>query len=219
MAQPLMGFGELPCRLAEAVGLDPKNLTGFTIEVFPDRVVEVRSNHRATADGVEQAARLFDAAKANGSEPAVAHRPFIPVGRFEDLRIRAAAGSLTNAERLALAVLAGGREGEEAVLPLIDAAQEEWSHGSYRVPVRVVADGKRVRLVITTSERAERYTRPQWERLMKGVQDDLREWFSGRTPVLMLPAGWSAQVYEIDSAHHEFQIDPRVDPRESGHAE
>lgn len=73
----------------------------------------------------------------------------VPVNRLIDLAERKAAGHLTNAETLALAVLAGGESGETAIQPLIDAALEEYSHGSYRVPVRVVADWRRCLFVLT----------------------------------------------------------------------
>ncbi len=78
----------------------------------------------------------------------------VPLARLIDLAARRDGGNLTNAEALAIGVLQGGRSGEEGLQPLIDAAQEEWGGGTYRVPVRVVADWKRCLLVLTMADGA-----------------------------------------------------------------
>lgn len=57
-----------------------------------------------------------------------------------DLNARAKAGHLTQLESLALCVLRGGRDGEEAIPALLDEALAVYNHGGYRVPVRVVTN-------------------------------------------------------------------------------
>jgi hypothetical protein len=200
-SEHINGFGELAVNLAKAVGLDADNCLAFTIEVHPDRLIEVRANQQATANGIEEVTRLFETAKQEGATPVEMKRPFIPVARLEDLRLRAVAGSLTNAERLALAVLAGGSEGESGVPALIDAAQEEYGHGSYRVPVRVVGNKKQLRIVITP-RRDHPLTQSQRQEITQGF----RKWINGESQIALVPAGWSVQAFEAQSDGSEVDV-------------
>lgn len=194
-------YGDLACRLAEAVGLEPNNTVAFTIEVFPDDVIRVRSSQNATQGGIEEVARIFEAAAAEDLTPELKQRPFIPVARLEDLRIRATTGALTNAERLALAVLAGGRDSEEGVGALIDATQEEFGYGSYRVPVRIVGDSKRLRLLLVPSER-QHLNSDGRQQLLNG----LGKWLRGEHRFAIIPAGWSIKAFEIEGDGSQVEV-------------
>jgi hypothetical protein len=212
-SQHISGFGELAVRLAKAVGLDADNCLAFTIDVHPERLIEIRANQRTVANGIEEVIRIFEVAKQEGATPVEMKRPFIPVARLEDLRIRAIAGSLTNAERLALAVLAGGRDGEEGVPALIDAATEEYSHGSYRIPVRIVADRKRMKFILAPYNQYSAMSRLSWDIVTRELQESLANWMSDQNPCLMIPAGWSIQVFEFDGIGPQVEISK---PNEDG---
>lgn len=115
-----------------------------------------------------------------------------PNSRLADLAAREAASNLTEAERLAIAILSGK---EDAVQPLIDAAQEEFGQGQYRVPVRVVTDWNKSLLVLTLpgsiesredalGRLADQFAKLQ-ERLIKNGKE-----------VLVLHAGAKLEVFE-----------------------
>jgi uncharacterized protein (DUF2345 family) len=118
----------------------------------------------------------------------------VHANRLNDLALRSAAGHLTAAESLALAILRGGREGEEGVPALIDAAQEEYGHGGYRVPVRCVADWSRCLLVLTMPKSIPLETQEQATTTMSRVHHDL---VANKRTVLTLQAGFKLEVYEV----------------------
>lgn len=113
-----------------------------------------------------------------------------PTNRLADLRARKVAGRLTSAEMLALAVLAGGAGGEEALGALIDAATEEFGHGAYRVPVRVVGDPESLRLVVS----APGLDQDDADRLSAYLTTRIAQ--PGPT-VVVVPAGVTIDAYEI----------------------
>lgn len=186
--EPLIGYGEPATLLAEALGLSGQTMS-FTLDVSPDRLITVRSTQLVAEDQVREVAAIFNAEAGEDRRPLREGARSIPRNRTEDLIARAESGTLTNAERLALAVLAGD---ESALPPLIDAAAEEYGHGGYRVPVRVVADRARVQLVITPPLGAEvsMITR---ERLEEAVN----LWRKNEAAAIVLPPGYSLQVYEF----------------------
>ncbi len=119
----------------------------------------------------------------------------IHANRLNDLALRAAAGHLTAAESLALAILRGGREGEEGVPAMLDAAQEEYGHGSYRVPVRVVvSDWVKCTLVLTVRPDTTFEDQDRITEVMTRVRSDLIR--NGGT-VVTLPSGFKLEVYEV----------------------
>ena len=115
----------------------------------------------------------------------------VPRNRVADLTARKDAGTLTSAEKLALCVLAGGRLGEEAADKLIDAAMEEYGTGGYRVPVRVVGDPAKMRLVVTFPDRA---TRGDVDHVARQFLDALNQ--PGPT-VIVVDSGVTVQAFEV----------------------
>jgi hypothetical protein len=116
----------------------------------------------------------------------------IPAARLADLAERKAAGRLTAAEDLAIQVLAGGDRGEAILGPLIDLAMQEFGYGSYRVPVRVVGDRARMKVVVHPPREIGV---SQQEHASRAVEAWVR---SGRGEVIVLPGpGWSVDVYEV----------------------
>jgi hypothetical protein len=115
-----------------------------------------------------------------------------PANRLADLAARRTAGHLTPLEALALCVLTGGREGEEAVPALLDEAMAVYHHGGYRVPVRVVADWDRTQVIVTT---------PEWlppdeaNQLARTLAKELHE-PHGTVKVIVVGAGCKVDVYE-----------------------
>lgn len=176
-------------KLAEAVGLDPSRTMGFTICVYPDSLITVHGTQTADAKVIEDVTRVF--LNASSFRPVDETRA-IPVNRQRDLSARAHRGLLTKAESLALAVLKGGPDGENAIGPMIDACLEDFGHGSYRVPVRIIGDKKRMRLIITP---------PDGQRLGAAMAEQMidlaHRWIDGVGQCLLLPGGWSAEVIEV----------------------
>ena len=122
--------------------------------------------------------------------PAIGILSGVPYNRLADLAARKNAGRLTSAESLALAVLAGGGPGEEALGALIDAATEEFGHGQYRVPVRVVADPKRLRLFVNVPDASA----AQLDLLHARLRDSL----AGEGPTIALfTSGVTVDAFEI----------------------
>ncbi len=111
--------------------------------------------------------------------------------RMHDLALRSDAGDLTAAESLALAILRGGREGEEGVPAMIDAATEEYGHGSYRVPVRVIGDKSRMKVVITPSENVNQ------EERRHAVQCVVDWVVKEEVNMILMRVGWRVEVYEV----------------------
>jgi hypothetical protein len=114
----------------------------------------------------------------------------VPRGRLADLAARKAGGHLTPLEALALTILRGGAEGEEAAPAMLDEALATYNHGGYRVPVRVVADRKRLKVVITPTVAV---SDADAERTIATV----RKWISDGSVALILHAGWRCDVYEV----------------------
>ncbi len=113
------------------------------------------------------------------------------VGRLRDLALRHGSFSLTSAESLALAVLRGGDNGESALGPLIDAAQEEFGNGTYRVPVRVIGDKSRMRVVFTSPSEASAAE-------LEHMAGELRKFIDGKlTQVVVINVGSKLEVYEV----------------------
>lgn len=77
----------------------------------------------------------------------------IPLNRANDLARRAASGSLTEIEQLAMMVVRGEKIAESAAQGLIDKATEEFGSGGYRVPVRVIADMSKAFCVVNLAKR------------------------------------------------------------------
>lgn len=114
----------------------------------------------------------------------------VSASRAADLASRHAAGRLTAAEAMALAVL---RDAGDAatVAAAIDAALEEFGQG-YRVPVRVVADKSRARVVVRVPDEVV----PAGE--AAAIIELFRRWVEGeRSPVVVVPAGVAVDVYEF----------------------
>lgn len=206
-AEPVHGFGEPAVALAAALGLDPDRTVAFTITVPCDDLITVRAEQYTTVDAIESVSRIFADLKAEGREPVRrGTERLIPAARLADLAARAAVGALTNAEQLALAVLKGGPVAERSVDQLIDAAQEEFASGCYRVPVRVVADKKRLKMVVTppghlTSDGGRR------------TSEDLRAWIEKPgASVLVFPGpGWTVEAFEVGDGG-EVELSEPVTP-------
>lgn len=116
----------------------------------------------------------------------------MPTARASDLQDRMAAGNLTAAESLAVAILRGGEEGIQAVHAAIDAAQEEFGHGAYRVPVRVIADRRRLMVVATVEQKLPRS-------VMQRMVEDLESTFT-RDPLpnfVVVDGGMRLEVFEV----------------------
>ena len=129
--------------------------------------------------------------------------------RLDDLAARKADGNLTAIETLALAVLRGGRDGEEAVGPFIDAALEEYNHGTYRVPVRVVCDPSRLLLILTPDARS--YAgQEEVERIAARLREEIKTRGSLVGMVLILPAGCRAQAIEVEPARAGVEVAPQT---------
>ena len=161
------------------------------ITVFPDSIITVNSQQYAGEQIIEDVCRVFSEDMPNHP---VSKVHAIPHARQEDLRQRASGSALTHAESLALAVLRGGPNGEQAVGMLIDACLEEFGHGSYRVPVRVIGDKSKMRVVVTPPpgvHLSDAFAARQREYLSRWLDGD------GAQAVL-LPAGFSIQVFEFD---------------------
>lgn len=109
----------------------------------------------------------------------------IPRNRVADLEARLASGNLTALEKLALCVLRGGTEADGAAPMLIDEAQEQYAHGTYRVPVCVVGDPKRLKVVV------EGVPPEVCQRLQRAFMD------CDGTKVISIPVGTSLKVYEV----------------------
>ena len=124
----------------------------------------------------------------------------VPRNRVADLTARKDAGTLTSAERLALCVLAGGRLGEEAADKLIDAALEEYGTGGYRVPVRVVGDPARLRLVVTFPDRARR---EDVDHVARRFLEALNQ--PGPT-VFVADSGASVQAFEVGAGGADVSV-------------
>lgn len=124
--------------------------------------------------------------------------------RLRDLVTRSQSGSLTNVELLALTVLAGHpKSSEHATPPLIDACLEEFGCG-YRVPVRVVADRKRMKVVISAvgEEQAGDFrTGTEWTvRQVERIKEGVKRWLFSETDnssALILPFPAKVQVFEF----------------------
>lgn len=125
--------------------------------------------------------------------------------RLADLVLRQQAGTLTAAEALALNILAGGRLGEESIDKAIDAAQEEYGNGTYRVPVRVVGDPSRLMVVLTLPPHpfGEPYPQAEMDRVAEVVTGRVR---SGG--VMVLPAGSKLDLFEV-AAGAVVEVDVR----------
>lgn len=113
----------------------------------------------------------------------------IPENRLIDLRLRHLAGRLTAAEGLALRILEGV---PDAVGPAIDAAQEEFGNGTYRVPVRVVSDRDRMRVVLSGMDAMPTEIIHQ---IVRNVEKVL---FEDGYNIAWIPAGVSLQVFEVN---------------------
>lgn len=192
----MVGYGPLACRLAEAVGLEPNRTLGFTITVFPNSIITINSQQNANEGIIEDVCRVFSEEMPNHPVSSV-HA--IPHTRQEDLRQRASGSALTHAESLALAVLRGGSNGEDAVGMLIDACLEEFGHGSYRVPVRVIGDRNRMKLIIkqppgVIADQAMR----------RHVISAAKEWMDSDRTAMVLPSGWSLEVFECATSSVEI---------------
>ncbi len=130
----------------------------------------------------------------------------IPSHRLADLGARAARGALTDLELLALSVLRGGANGEESTPALLDAALATYCHGSYRVPVRVVADWKRAKVIITPACDMDEESRLRAAQQVKGFITG-----SGGS-VMIVPAGSRVDVYEAaDAEEAGVTISPQKD--------
>lgn len=112
----------------------------------------------------------------------------VPANRLADLALRKVAGRLTAAEYLALCVLAGGRLGDETADKLIDAALTEYGTGGYRVPVRVVGDPDRLKLIFSGDHLLSREDADVLSRMLR----------ARGTGVALLPPGVSVQVLEVE---------------------
>ena len=124
----------------------------------------------------------------------------VPRNRVADLVARKDAGTLTSAEKLALCVLAGGRLGEEAIDKLIDAALEEYGTGGYRVPVRVVGDPARLRLVVTFPDSATQENIDHVARLFSEVLNQ-----PGPT-VFVVNCGVTVQAFEAAAGGADVSV-------------
>ena len=149
------------------------------------------------------------AARTGDFELAAAHLlDALPYSRVLDLSRRLEAGHLTAAEALALAVLAGGANGESALGPLIDAATEEYGNGTYRVPVCVVGDKSRMLVVMTDPPGMSAAQ-------SKKNADDVAQILStrlGKGPlVFTIPVGSKLEVYEVGAASES-----RVEVKQGG---
>jgi hypothetical protein len=126
------------------------------------------------------------------TEAAVELTRGIGTPRLIDLALRLEAKNLTSAEELALAILAGNAD---AIMAAVDAAQEEYANGTYRVPVKVVADWNKTLMV---------YTPGQWavNANIHRVRDDMMEFRNDLAAsgvgagVIVLKAGDKFEVYE-----------------------
>lgn len=118
----------------------------------------------------------------------------VPRNRSADLLKRKNAGTLTSAERLALCVLAGGTLGEETIDKLIDAALEEYGTGGYRVPVRVVGDPTKLRLIVNTPEGT---SQSEVDAVCRRFSDLLRQ--PGPT-VFMVNCDTTVQAFEVEES-------------------
>ncbi len=118
----------------------------------------------------------------------------VPANRLTDLALRVRAGHLTAAESLALAILRGGREGEEGVPAMIDSAQEEYGHGSYRVPVRVIGNGGAIMMAATVTPGVSNEQMHAAANQLNKVLDRAK---SGQSTAFTVPAGWKLEVYEV----------------------
>lgn len=110
--------------------------------------------------------------------------------RLIDLALRAEAGHLTKAEELALRILEGQAD---AIMAAVDAAQEEYANGTYRVPVKVVADWNKTLLVYTHHSEVD----PDITDIATGGLERLRaRLVAEEAQVLVLNAGAKLEVYE-----------------------
>lgn len=115
----------------------------------------------------------------------------VPLNRAADLTARFKAGHLTALEALALSVLRGGPAGEECTPALLDEAIAAYAHGSYRVPVRVVADWRRTKMVFTFPADGDP---AEWNRV---AGESVRRWRDSPEPVaLVIHSGCKLDVYE-----------------------
>lgn len=117
----------------------------------------------------------------------------VPLNRLHDLAARSRDGNLTPLESLALTILNGGSSGETAAAPFIDAAIEHYNHGSYRIPVRVVADWKRCLFLLTTPSNFTHADQRQSHEIMLA---SVRRLVNGGVEVLTYPAGTKLEVFE-----------------------
>lgn len=132
----------------------------------------------ATVPQIERAihmANLFDA---------------VPNARLADLGLRHKAGHLTPAETLALRILEGQAD---AVMGAVDAAQEEYANGTYRVPVRVVADWNKALLVLTAPES---WAQDDCDRAFEYLTRSRDRLAAGGGSVLVLNAGVRIEIFE-----------------------
>lgn len=118
----------------------------------------------------------------------------VPANRAADLEARRRDGNLTSAESLAFAIIRGGSEGETGVPAMIDAATEEFAHGSYRIPIRVVTDVGSALFVVSTENRLPEATRL---RIIQSMKDALDSSGKGTPTVLLLDGGLKLEAYEI----------------------
>jgi hypothetical protein len=116
----------------------------------------------------------------------------MPTARASDLQDRMSRGDLTAAERLAVAILRGGEDGESSVMAAIDAAQEEYGCGYYRIPVRVVADRSRIMVVATIAHKLPRSAQAQ-------IVRDLETAFK-KEPLpnfVVIDGGMKVEIFEV----------------------
>lgn len=119
----------------------------------------------------------------------------INAARAKDLAYRHRTGKLTVAETLSIMILRGGSMAESAATPIIDAAQEMYGSGSYRVPVKVIADFSKCLCVLQTNKAFNMVTKAR-------IRSDIENWLERKGKgFLLLDRGLTLRVFEYEKGN------------------
>lgn len=140
----------------------------------------------------------------------------LSLSRLRDLAARKRHGHLSDLEKLALLALAGGDAAQESAGGLIDAAQEEWGNGAYRVPVRVVGDTSRpdtnfVAVLTTAEDLSEAESLRVANRLQDALARGLTESRQGHVTAVVIPCGAKLEIHEV-AGRVPLEVGPRRAP-------
>lgn len=135
----------------------------------------------------------------------------VAINRAADFHARMITDSLGEIEKLAVAILRGGHVGEEAIPGLLDEAIATYSHGSYRVPVRVIANPERL-LVVASLER--RVPQTVIESIRGDILGVVAKGLAGQC--IIVHDGMKIDFYEVAPESAGVEVRENVQPEQFG---